>query len=288
MRPCDRAISRIRSSETSRGSMLEMRNRQAGWPTSWISAVSASRRSSNASRRSQPFSPCSRQEPRLMPVSTISRTPSRARATHSETIAWAGRLEARPRATWTMQYVQALLHPSCTFTPTRVLKPSPTASGTAPWPMGPTSRSSTSSTCSLPAICTRSGSMDVNASASMAAAQPVTTTSDAGLARKTCLTAFRVFFSASPVTVHVLTTTTSAASGPVSKPPRASKPEANESDSTRLTLHPRFTIAKFMRAHLPPSRPFRTAPTRALRYPPFQCAEWRTRATPCARLRCTR
>ena len=182
-----------------------------------------------------------------------------------------------------MQYVHALLHPSCTFTPTRVLKPSPTASGTTPWPMGPTRWSSTSSTCAFPAICTRAGSMDVNASASMAAAQPVTTTSELRLARKACLTAFRVFFSASPVTVHVLTTTTSAESGPVSTPPRASRPEANESDSTRFTLHPRLTIAKFMLAHLLPCRPFRTAPKRAPRYRRFPCAGSRTRAIPCSR-----
>ncbi len=83
-----------------------------------------------------------RYDPKLMPVSTISRTPARASATHSARTSSAFRLVARPRATCTMQYVQALLQPSCTLTPTRVWKPSPTASTCAPCPSGPTSRSS--------------------------------------------------------------------------------------------------------------------------------------------------
>ena len=193
-----------------------------------------------------------------MPVSTISRTPASTSCSTSARMAAAGRLVARPRATCTMQYVQALSQPSCTFTPTRVREENGAAawgapsSGAASLASGDRVASGVSSSrkSAMPAFGTTRtrGLMSSKTRASIAAAQPVTMTSGAALSRSAWRTALRVFFSASPVTVHVLTTTTSASTSGDALPPRAASSCAKPSDSTRLTLQPRLTIENLMRA----------------------------------------
>ncbi len=89
----------------------------------------------------------------------------------------------------------------------------------------------------------------------MAAAQPVTTRRECPFARRARRTALRVFFSASPVTVQVLTTTTSALAVSVACMPAARSCAAAASDSTRFTLQPKLTTAKFMRISVRSRRP---------------------------------
>ncbi len=80
-----------------------------------------------------------------------------------------------------------------------------------------------------------------NTSGEMAAAHPVTMTRARSFARNAPRTALRVFFSASPVTVHVFTMTRSADFSSTASPPRASRAAVKSSLSTRLTLQPKLT-----------------------------------------------
>ena len=136
-----------------------------------------------------------------------------------------------------MQYVQALLQPSCTFTPTRVGNSAPTRTDSD------AAIASSKRLVSLPLGTTDTRSlMDAYVSGSMAAAQPVTTTRAESFARKAWRTALRVFFSASPVTVQVFTMMRSASERETHEAPWDSRRAAKSSLSTRLTLQPRLTI----------------------------------------------
>ena len=109
-----------------------------------------------------------------------------------------------------------------------------------------TSPSSTSSSRSFDRLSTRraAGSAAANASRPTWTEQPVTTTSASGFARRARRTAWRDFWSATEVTVQVLTRTRSArAPSSTSPTPRSRRNWAADSISAWLTLQPRLAIA---------------------------------------------
>jgi hypothetical protein len=164
----------------------------------------------------------------LMPVSTTSAVPAATSASTSATTSRSGTERDAPRAYGTMQYAQYASHPSSTLTIARVWKAPPTrgaivapvvAPGVAPRAgvSAPTPRiaATRAATAVLSASITAREPSARSPSASRVARHPVTTTTGSFGRRRARRTSLRALRSASPVTVHVLTTTTRASSSAV-------------------------------------------------------------------------